>query len=75
MTIFRFIFIYVPGEGSKKLKYLIIANIVSGILTLMIVYGGNTELACYLSAIMFGASMSSLYPLILAFPKQSGLDL
>ena len=40
MTLFRFILIFVPGKSSSKLNILIIANIASGILSLLIVYAG-----------------------------------
>ena len=68
MTIFRIALAYAPGKSSKKLQILIIANILSGIFSLMIIYAGHVKLACYLSGAMFGLSMSSIYPLIMTLP-------
>ena len=36
---------------------------------------GQIKIACYLSAIMFGASMSSLYPLVISLSSEFGMSL
>jgi fucose permease len=73
MTIFRIGLAFLPGSGHKKLRIQIEANIGSGIISLVLIYMGHTQLACYLSAVMFGFSMSTIYPLILLFPSEVGL--
>ena len=75
MTIFRILLAFVPGTSSRKLKVLILANALSGIISLVIIYAGHVEFACYLSSMLFGMSMSSIYPLILTVPIEAGLAL
>ena len=75
MTAFRIVLAFVPGTSSNKLKNLILINIVSGILCITLIYTGYVELTCYLSSVVFGLSMSILYPLILVFPIEAGLAL
>ena len=53
---------------------MILGNILSGIISILIIYAGQIELACYLSSIMFGISMSLIYPLILSFSIEEGLS-
>jgi len=74
MTFFRILLAYAPGKSSKKLQILILANIVSGIVSLLIIYAGHVKLACYLSGALFGLSMSSIYPLIMTLPLEKGLN-
>ena len=75
MTLFRVLLAFVPGTSNNKLKILIMSNVISGILSLIIIYAGHTELACYISSALFGFSMSSIYPLILTVPIEKGLVL
>ena len=75
MTVFRILLAFVPGTSSQKLKILILGNAFSGIIALLIIYAGHIEFACYLSSMLFGASMSSIYPLILTLPIEAGLAL
>jgi xanthine/uracil permease len=75
MTSFRFILAFAPGTSSQKLKWLIEGNILSGIISLVIIKMGYVTFACYLSGLMFGLSMSSIYPLVFSFPIESGLNL
>ena len=75
MTFFRVVLAFAPGSSSKKLEYLILGNIASGIISVMIIFAGYTELTCYLSGFMYGLSMSLVYPLILTFPIEAGLSI
>ena len=75
MTFFRILLAFAPGSSSKKLGILILANVASGIISLLIIAAGYTELTCYLSGFMYGLSMSSIYPLILTFPIEAGLSI
>lgn len=74
MTIFRILFAFVPGKSSIKLQILIIANIVSGIISLFFIYADHVQFACYLSGVLFGSCMSSIYPLIMTLPLEKGLN-
>lgn len=75
ISLCRFVLAFMPGSSSKKLKRLIQGCIGSGFLSLLVIYQGYTGFACYLSAILFGTSMSSIYPLIFSFPLEKGLIL
>ena len=68
MTFFRIVLAFAPGSSSKKLGILILGNIASGVISLVLISAGYTELTCYLSGFMFGLSMSLIYPLILTVP-------
>ena len=75
MTIFRISLAFLPGKSSKKLKILIMSNILSGVITLLFIKADHAKFACYLSGAMFGFSMSSLYPLTMTLPLEKGLNL
>ena len=75
MTFFRIFLAFVPGTSNNKLKILILANIISGILCILVINAGYVELTCYMSGLLFGFSMSLIYPLILVFPIEAGLAL
>ena len=75
MTLFKIILAFTPGTSSTKLKILILASISSGVISILVIYSGHKELACYISSILFGVSLSSIYPLILTFPIEAGLNL
>lgn len=64
-----------PGSSSEKLKWLIVSCFWSGAVSLLIIYAGYTSLACYVSGVIFGISLSSIYPLIFAFPLEHGLTI
>lgn len=70
---FRFLLAFAPGTSTRKLKMLMEGIFYSGIISLLLVYAGHVELACYLSAVLFGLTMSSVYPLIFTFPIEAGL--
>lgn len=74
-TILRFCAAFVKTTTSLKLKYLIGGGIWSGIISIALISLGYVSFACYLSAILFGASMSVLYPLVFIFPISKGLRL
>ena len=74
-SIFMFVFAFAPGTGSQKLKFLIFCLICSGVISLLIVYSGNNELACYIGSFLFGIGSSSMYPLTLAFSVEEGLKI
>jgi fucose permease len=75
MTMFRIGLAFLPGKSSKKLQILIMSNILSGVITMLIIYSNHAKFACYLSGAMFGFSMSSLYPLTMTLPLEKGLNL
>lgn len=73
LTMFRFCLAFAPGTSSKKLKILLEGIVVTGIISLAFIYSGYLTLACYLSGILFGLSMSSVFPLVFTFPIEEGL--
>ena len=75
MTLFRILLAFAPGTSNTKLKILILASISSGVISILIIYSGHEELACYISSMLYGLSLSSIYPLILTFPIEAGLNL
>lgn len=68
LTMFRFLLAFAPGTSTRKLKILIEGIFYSGIVSLVVVYAGHIELACYLGAVLFGLTMSSVYPLVFTYP-------
>ncbi len=75
MTFFRLILAFVPGSSSKKFKILLLANIATGIISLLLIGSGYAKIACYMSALLYGLSISVLYPLIFTLPSENGLIL
>lgn len=73
LTMFRFLLAYAPGSSSKKLRLLIQGNFYTGIISLFLIFAGFNTLACYISGVLFGLSMSSIYPLVFTFPIEEGL--
>jgi fucose permease len=73
LTMFRFLLAFAPGSSSKKLKILIEGIVLTGIFSLGLIYAGHLTLACYLSGVFFGLSMSSVFPLVFTFPIEEGL--
>lgn len=57
------------------MKYLLMGNVCSGIITLALIDLGHTELACWISSVLFGLSMSLLYPLVFSLSLERGLIL
>lgn len=70
---FRFCLAFAPGSSSKKLKILLEGIALTGIISLALVYSGHLTLACYISGVLFGLSMSSVFPLVFTFPIEEGL--
>jgi hypothetical protein len=75
MTLFRFTSAFMPGTTSDKMRTLLYGIMGSGILCLLLVYAGHPHLMCYLSAVIFGASMSAFYILVLTVSAQFGFSL
>lgn len=73
MTIFRFALAFASGTSAAKLKWLILMTITAGLISIAIVLLGFTEVACYVSGILFGVALSSVYPLVLSIPLEYGL--
>ena len=40
MTLFRFLLLCIPGKGSYKAKVMIIGSILSGVISILIIYAG-----------------------------------
>ncbi len=68
MTFCRFLFAFAPGTSSEKLKRLLEGTILFGVISLILIKLGYIKLACYLSGLLFGVSLSSIYPLVLTVP-------
>jgi FHS family Na+ dependent glucose MFS transporter 1 len=75
ITIFRFGLAFVPGTSSTKMRLLLEGNVASGIISIILIYMGYVKFTCYLSGIMFGISMSSLYPLVFSINNEFGMSL
>ena len=74
-TTFMLVLTFAPGNASQKLKILIVAMGSSGIIALLMVYSGFPLMACYIGSILYGASSSSMYPLIMSFAVEEGLNI
>lgn len=68
MTVARLLLAFVSVPSSKKLKILIIGCFLSGFISLLFIYLKYLSYACYVSAVLFGISLSSIYPLIFSVP-------
>ena len=75
MTLFRFILAFTPGTTSDKMKYLLYGSLATSVLSVLLITGGLTHLACYLSAVLFGVSMSTLYVQVFTLSPQFGFNL
>lgn len=75
ITAFRFGLAFVPGSTSKKMDILIKANIIVGVVTILLIKAGLTLFSCYMCSIAFGLAMSSLFPLILSLCTEFGFAL
>lgn len=75
MTLFRFMFAFVPGTTSDKMKYLLYGTFATSMLSLLLISSGLTHYACYLSAVLFGVSMSTLYVQVFTLSPQFGFNL
>lgn len=69
ITLFRFVLAFLPGMSSSKMQFQLYGNMVSAILSLLLVKSGFAWFACSFSAVTFGIAMSSIYTLILSIPK------
>lgn len=75
MTLARLVIAFLPCSSSQKLKSLILGSFFSGAISLILIYMNLLTLACYASAVLFGISLSSIYPLIFSFPLEQGFTL
>ena len=75
ITVFRFALAFLPGTTSTKMQCLLYSIVATAIVSLLLVKAGLVWLACYLSAVAFGVSMSSVYILIISLTNQFGLTL
>lgn len=66
ITVFRFAIACLPGTTSTKMKWLLYGIVSTAIVSLLLVKAGLVWLACSLSAVAFGVSMSSVYILIIS---------
>jgi hypothetical protein len=75
MTLFRFLSSCMPLKPSQKLYLLLLGQIIFSAASLGLIYLGYISYACNFSAITFGASLSSMFPLFLSIPAQYNLDI
>jgi hypothetical protein len=75
VTIFRFILAFLPGTASEKMEKQLIIIMGCGVLSLIFINIGYIQFACYFSAMIFGAALSSIYALILTFSAIYGFTL
>jgi hypothetical protein len=64
-----------PLKPSQKLYVLIFGQIIFSVASLVLISFGYIGIACNFSAITFGASLSSMFPLFLTIPAQYNLDI
>lgn len=72
ITIFRFVFAFVPGSPSKKIQYLGLIGVVNSVSGYYIIFYVNSEIGLNLMSFIFGFSNSALFPLLLTIPEEYG---
>ena len=75
MTTFRFLSALLPGTSSQKLGWFQRGIVTAGVLTLGLVWMGLGQVACYLSAVLFGMGIAPLYPLVFSLSSEFGRHL
>ena len=75
MTLSRFVFACIPGKSSKKLLVLLVGVCCTACLSLILIKANLISFSCYLSSILFGLSMSSMYPLLFVMNDEFGMRL
>lgn len=76
MTIFRFVFAFIKDKPSRKLQFLIIAQVLLSVCVLILTeIFGMYLAATYLSSMMLGLTLSASYGLFLVLPFEYGMKL
>ena len=69
MTVFRFIFPFVPGKPSKKLTSFFILAIVTCISSVLLIHFVSPNIGLIFCAVFLGMATSVNFPLTLTIPK------
>ena len=77
VTLFRFIFLVLPGKPSKKslVMYIISVFVAGSSLLFLHVFPQQASAWVIYSSVGFGIAFSILFPLLLSTPKEFGIDL
>lgn len=68
ITLFRFVFAFLPGKVVAKIYALTMIGVSCSILAPFIIFNVDSEIGLIFASIIFGLSNSALFPLLLSLP-------
>jgi hypothetical protein len=72
-SVFRFVFVYLPGRDSVKLTVFNCGQVLAGAVCVIMPFLHHTIELAYLSSILYGLALSMVFPLLLSISHEYGI--